>query len=75
MPTRTHLCGQDLPKSNGQIEGGGVPRRRGRPARQIQVAIAHRGVDTDEETKYEESIRLVIASIVRRRMKKTEEMT
>ena len=75
MPTRTLLCGQDLSHSNGQIKGEGVPRRRGRPPQQIHVSIAHRAVGADEETAYEESIRLVIASIVRRRMKKTEEMT
>jgi hypothetical protein len=69
------MCGQDLSHSNSQIKGGGVPRRRGRPPQQIQVSVAHRSIDTDEENKYEESIRLVIASIVRRRMKKMEEMT
>jgi len=74
MPTRTHICGQDLSQSNGQSLGEGVPQRRGRPPQQIQVSIAHRAVDTDEETKYEESIRLVIASIVRRRMN-MEKMT
>ncbi len=75
MTTRIHSYGQDLSQSNGQPEREGVPRRRGRPPQQIHVSIAHRGADTDEETKYEESIRLVIASIVRRRMKKMEEMT
>jgi len=68
MNTRTYTCEHEVAKQNSQAEIESIPRRRGRPARKIKVLVSCRAADRNEDKELEESIRLVIASIVRSRM-------
>lgn len=60
-----------LPQSGGGQAGEIVSRRRGRPPRQVQVAVAYRPQDLEEETQINEAVRLLLREMVRRRMGST----
>ncbi len=57
-----------LPQSGGDQSGEIVSRRRGRPPRQVRVAVAYRPQDPEEELDCNDALRLLLASMVRRRM-------
>lgn len=60
-----------LPQSGGDQSGEIVSRRRGRPPRQVRVAVAYRPQDLEEETQINEAVRLLLREMVRRRMGST----
>jgi len=62
-----------LPQSGGDQSGEIVSRRRGRPPRQVRVAVAYRPQDPEEELDCNDALRLLLASMVRRRMGGHEE--
>ncbi len=69
-------CGNEkgrphLPQSDGDQSGEIVSRRRGRPPRQVRVAVAYRPQDLEEETNINEAVRLLLREMVRRRMGST----
>ena len=69
-------CGNEkgephLPQSGGDQSGEIVSRRRGRPPRQVRVAVAYRPQDLEEETQINEAVRLLLREMVRRRMGST----
>ena len=69
-------CGNEkgephLPQSGGDQSGEIASRRRGRPPRQVRVAVAYRPQDLEEETQINEAVRLLLREMVRRRMGST----
>lgn len=62
-----------LSQSGGGQAGEIVSRRRGRPSRQVRVAVAYRPQDPEEELDCNDALRLLLASMVRRRMGGQEE--
>lgn len=71
-------CGNEkgrprLPQSGGGQSGEIVSRRRGRPPRQVRVAVAYRPQDPEEELDCNDALRLLLASMVRSRLGKHEE--
>ena len=62
-----------LPQSGGDQSGEIFSRRRGRPPRQVRVAVAYRPQDPEEELDCNDALRLLLASMVRRRMGGHEE--
>ena len=71
-------CGNEkgeprLPQSGGDQSGEIVSRRRGRPPRQVRVAVAYRPQNPEEELDCTDALRLLLASMVRRRMGGQEE--
>ena len=71
-------CGNEkgephLPQSGGDQSGEIVSRRRGRPPRQVRVAVAYRPQDPEEELDCNDALRLLLASMVRSRLGGQEE--
>lgn len=71
-------CGNEkgephLPQSGGDQSGEIVSRRRGRPPRQVRVAVAYRPQDPQEELDCNDALRLLLASMVRSRLGGQEE--
>jgi len=71
-------CGNEkgeprLPQSGGGRTGEIVSRRRGRPPRQVRVAVAYRPQDLEEELDCNDALRLLLASMVRSRLGGQEE--
>ncbi len=62
-----------LPQSGGDQSGEIVSRRRRLPPRQVRVAVAYRPQDPEEELDCNDALRLLLASMVRRRMGGHEE--
>jgi hypothetical protein len=62
-----------LPQSGGDQSGEIVSRRRGRPPRQVRVAVAYRPQDPEEELDCNDALRLLLASMVRSRLGGQEE--
>jgi hypothetical protein len=50
-----------------------VSRRRGRPSRQVGVAVSYRPRTTKEEKQFNDAVRMLIASMVRERTATTRE--
>jgi hypothetical protein len=72
-------CGNEkgephLPQSGGDQSGEIVSRRRGRPPRQVRIAVAYRPQDPEEDKQFNDAVRLLIASMVRERMAATKEV-
>lgn len=63
--------GPHLPQSDGGQTGESVSRRRGRPPRQVQVAVAYRPQDSEEEKQIKEAVRLLLREMVCKRMEST----
>ena len=57
-----------LPQNNGGRDDGGVTRRRGRPSRQVRIAVSYRPRSDKEDKETEEAVRLLLREMVRRRM-------
>jgi hypothetical protein len=71
-------CGNEkgrphLPQTGGGQTGEIVSRRRGRPPRQVRVAVAYRPQDPEEELGCNDALRLLFASMVRSRLGGQEE--
>lgn len=71
-------CGNDkgephLSQSGGDQSGEIVSRHRGRPPRQVRVAVAYRPQDPEEELDCNDALRLLLASMVRSRLGGQEE--
>lgn len=71
-------CGNEkgrphLPQTGGGQTGEIVSRRRGRPPRQVRVAVAYRPQDPEEELDCDDALRLLLASMVRSRLGGQEE--
>ena len=71
-------CGNEkgephLPQSGGDQSGEIASRRRGRPPRQVRVAVAYRPQDPEEELDCNDALRLLLASMVRSRLGGQEE--
>ena len=62
-----------LPQSSGDQCSEVVSRRRGRPPRQVRVAVAYRPQDPEEELDCNDALRLLLASMVRSRLGGQEE--
>lgn len=62
-----------LPQSGGDQSGEIVSRRRGRPPRQVRVAVAYRPQDPEEELDCNDALRLLLASMVCSRLGGQEE--
>ena len=60
-----------LPQSGGDQSGKIVSRRRGRPPRQVRVAVEYRPQDPEEDKQVKEAIRLLVREMVRKRMGST----
>ena len=73
MTRRNEKGRPHLPQSSGDQSGEIVSRRRGRPPRQVRVAVAYRPQDPEEELDCNDALRLLLASMVRRRMGGHEE--
>ena len=72
-------CGNEkgephLPQSGGDQSGEIVSRRRGRPPRQVRVAVAFRPRSPEEDKQFNEAVRMLIASMVRERVATTKEV-
>ena len=63
-----------LPQSGGDQSGEIVSRRRGRPPRQIRVAVSYRPRSPEEDKQFNDAVRMLIASMVRDRMAATKEV-
>lgn len=63
-----------LPQSDGGQVGEIVTRRRGRPPRQVRVAVAFRPRSPEEDKQFNDAVRLLITSMVRERMAATKEV-
>ena len=63
-----------LPQSGGDQSGEIVSRRRGRPPRQVRVAVSYRPRSPEEEKQFNDAVRVLIASMVRERMATTKEV-
>ena len=66
-------CGNEkgrphLPQAGGVQTGETVSRRRGRRPRQVPVAVSYRPQSPEEEQQCKDALRLLLASMVRRRM-------
>lgn len=71
-------CGNEkgelhLSQSGGGQTGEIFSRRRGRPPRQVRVAVAYRPQDPEEELDCNDALRLLLASMVRSRLGGQEE--
>lgn len=71
-------CGNEkgrphLPQTGGGQSGEIVSCRRGRPPRQVRVAVAYRPQDPEEELGCNDALRLLLASMVRSRLGGQEE--
>lgn len=62
-----------LPQYGGQ-PGEIVSRRRGRPPRQVGVAVSYRPRSPEEDKQFNDAVRMLIASMVRERMAATKEV-
>jgi len=62
-----------LLQSGSDHSGEIVPRRRGRPPRQVQVSVEYRPQSAEEVTSATNAVRLLLREMVRRRMSSTEE--
>ncbi len=62
-----------LPQSDGDQTGKIVSRRRGRPPRQVPVAVSYRQQNPEEKQQCNDALRLLLASMVRSRMDGHEE--
>jgi hypothetical protein len=71
-------CGNEkgrphLPQTGGGQTGEIVSRRRGRPPRQVPVSVSYIRQNPEEEQQCNDALRLLLASMVRRRMGGHEE--
>ena len=73
MPCGNEKGRPHLPQQGGGLDDGGVPRRRGRRPRQVPVAVSYRPQNPEEEQQCKDALRLLLASMVRRRMGGHEE--
>lgn len=60
-----------LPQLDGDQSGKIVSRRRGRPPRQVRVAVSYRPRNPEEDKQFNDAVRMLIASMVRERMATT----
>lgn len=72
-------CGNEkgeprLPHTCGDQRGEIVSRRRGRPPRQVRVAVSYRPRSPEEDKQFNDAVRMLIASMVRERMAATKEV-
>ena len=72
-------CGSEnsrprLPQSDSGKDGEIVSRRRGRPPRQVRVAVSYRPRSPEEDQHFNDAIKMLIASMVRERMATTKEV-
>lgn len=72
-------CGNEkgrphLPQSGGVQNCEIVSRGRGRPPRQIGVAVSYRPRSPEEDKQFNDAVRMLIASMVRERMATTKEV-
>jgi hypothetical protein len=63
-----------LPQSGGDQGGEIVSRSRGRPPRQVGVAVSYRPRSPEEDKQFNDAVRMLIASMVRERMATTKEV-
>lgn len=61
------------PQQGGGYDDGGVPRRRGRRPRQVPVSVTYRPQTKEEVQLCTDALRLLVSSMVRRRMGEYEE--
>lgn len=64
MDSGIEKCGSRTPLSKG---------RRGRPGRAVRVEVEYRPQSSEEEQNLNDALRLVLASMVRRRLGKSKE--
>ncbi len=64
MDSGIEKCGSRTPLRKG---------RRGRPARAVRVEVEYRPQSSEEEQNLNDALRLVLASMVRRRLGKNKE--
>lgn len=63
-----------LPQSSGGHNSEIVSRGRGRPPRQVGVAVSYRPRSPEEDKQFNDAVRMLIASMVRERMATTKEV-
>ena len=73
MACGTENYGRDPSNNGGVREVEGVPRRRGRRPRGVNVAVSYMPLNEEDHPNATETIRCVISSLVRLRMGKEEE--
>jgi hypothetical protein len=72
-------CGNEkgrphLPQSGGGQNSEIVSRRRGRPPRQVRVAVSYRPRNPEEDKQFNDAVPMLIVSMVRERMATIKEV-